>query len=242
LNLGYGGEDGGGVYHSIFDNVQWYLTYSDSDFAYGRALAQTAGTAVLRLADADVLPFEFEDFASTVATYADEVKKLLKSMQDETKERNRQLDDGVYLAIADPREVLIPPQRREVPPYINFAPLDNAVTALLDEAAHFSTAMEAVKGGSTLTPALQKELNRVFRSAEKELTHPAGLPRRPWFRHLVYAPGFYTGYGVKTLPGVREAIEQRNWTEAEPEIVRVGGMLDGLTRQLRSIRVRISDK
>ncbi len=239
LNLGYGGEDGGGIYHSIYDNVRWYLTYSDSSFAYGRALAQTAGTAVLRLTEAEVLPFEFKSFASTVATYADEVKKLLKTMQDETKERHRQLDDGVYTAIADPREVLIPPQRQEIPPHLNFAPLDNAVTELLTEAEQFAHAFDATKNGSSLSPAKRKELNRVLLSAERELTQPSGLPRRPWFRHLIYAPGFYTGYGVKTLPGVREAIEQRRWKEAETEIVRVAGVMEGFARQLRSARVSL---
>ena len=160
-------------------------------------------------------------------------------MQDETKERHRQLDDGVYTAIADPREVLIPPQRQEIPPHLNFAPLDNAVTELLTEAEQFAHAFDATKNGSSLSPAKRKELNRVLLSAERELTQPSGLPRRPWFRHLIYAPGFYTGYGVKTLPGVREAIEQRRWKEAETEIVRVAGVMEGFARQLRSARVSL---
>lgn len=239
LNLGYGGEDGGGIYHSIYDNVRWYLTFSDSDFVYGRALAQTAGTAVVRMSEAETLPFEFRGFASTVATYADEVKKLLTTMQDESRERNRQLDEGMYTAIADPREVLIPPQRLDIPPHLNFAPLENAVAGLLREAEQFADAFDDAKEGATLTAAKRKELNRVLRSMEGELTHPNGLPRRPWFRHLIYAPGFYTGYGVKTLPGVREAIEQRDWKEADAEIVRVAAVLDGFTRQLQSALMSI---
>ena len=239
LNLGYGGEDGGGIYHSIYDNLRWYLTYSDSNFVYGRALAQTAGTAVIRLAEAETLPFEFPGFASTVASYADEVKTLLKTMQEETRERNRQLDEGMYAAIADLREVLIPPQRLEIPPHLNFAPLDNAVTTLVTESEQFASALDAARGGASLTPARRKELNRVLRSSERNLMHPTGLVRRPWFKHLIYAPGFYTGYGVKTLPGVREAIEQRNWEEAASEIVRVAEVLDGFTRQLQSARMSV---
>ena len=99
LNLGFGGEDDGGIYHSIYDDFYWYTHFRDTTFVYGRALAQTVGTAVIRLADADVLPFEFTDLADTVAAYAKELQTLLKQKQDEVRERNRQIDDGVFAAV-----------------------------------------------------------------------------------------------------------------------------------------------
>ncbi len=238
LDLGYGGEDGGGIYHSIFDDTRWYLTFSDSTFVYGKALAQTVGTAVIRMADADVLPFAFKNLASTVTTYMDDLKKLVKAMQDETKERNRQLEEGVFAAIADPREPTVPPAKQDVPPVLNLTPLENAVIALQQEAEAFDKAVAA--SGGTLTATKRNELNRTIRSAERELTNPDGLPRRPWFKHLVYAPGFYTGYGVKTLPGVREAIEQRDWKEAEAEAVRAAAAIGSLADHLRSARMKVS--
>ena len=127
LNLGFGGEDGGGIYHSIYDDFKWYTTFDDTAFVYGRALAQTVGTAVMRLADAEVLPYEFTGLAETVGRYVKEVEKLLKDKQDEVRERNRQLDEGVFAATADPRERFVPPAREEIPPFLNFAPLDNTL-------------------------------------------------------------------------------------------------------------------
>src|SRR5207247_1609800 len=130
LNLGFGGEDGGGIYHSIYDDFKWYTTFDDTAFVYGRALAQTVGTAVMRLADAEVLPYEFTGLAETVGRYVKEVEKLLKDKQDEVRERNRQLDEGVFAATADPRERFVPPAREEIPPFLNFAPLDNTLDVL----------------------------------------------------------------------------------------------------------------
>lgn len=216
--------------------MRWYLAFSDTDLVYGKALAQTIGTAVIRMSDAEVLPFVLRNFASTVMTYVDEIKKLVKTMQDDAKERNRQLDEGVFAATADPQELSVPPSRLEVPPVLNLAPLENAANALQNEAEAFDKSLQRATEKGTLTTTQRQEINRVLRSAERELTHRDGLPRRPWFKHLIYAPGFYTGYGVKTLPGVREAIEQRDWKEAESEAVRAAAALEGLARQLRSTR------
>src|SRR5438105_4706740 len=130
LNLGYGGEDGGGIYHSIYDDFKWFTAFDDTSFVYGRALAQTMGTAVMRLADAELLPYDFTRLAETVGRYAREVQKLLNDKQDSVREQNRQIDEGVFTATNDPREPLVPPKREEIPPYLNFAPLDNAVDAL----------------------------------------------------------------------------------------------------------------
>jgi N-acetylated-alpha-linked acidic dipeptidase len=220
LNLGFGGEDGGGIYHSIYDDFKWYTTFDDSSFVYGRALAQTVGTAVLRLADADVLPYQFSGFAETVGRYVKEVEKLLKDKQDSVRERNLQLDEGAFAATTDPREPMVPPAREELPPYLNFAPLDNVVDGLTRAADRYEQAFTKAQanGGAVLAKPGAQALNATLRQSERALTTTAGLPRRPWYRHLIYAPGFYTGYGVKTLPGVREAVEQRHWKEADEQI------------------------
>ena len=227
LNLGYGGEDGGGIYHSIYDDFAWYTRFDDTSFVYGRALAQTVGTAVMRLADADVLPFEFTGVASTIGRYAKDVDKLLQDERDQTAERNRQLDEGLFAAIADPRERSVPPPRQDPPPHLDFAPLQNAVDALTRAADRYEKAFtRAQASGTAFAQAGATGINAALIRTERALTVAEGLPRRPWFRHAIYAPGFYTGYGVKTLPGVREAIEQRNWKEADAQIVVAAGAIN----------------
>ncbi|MBZ5516474.1 MAG: M28 family peptidase [Acidobacteriia bacterium] len=241
LNLGYDGEDGGGIYHSIYDDFYWYTHFSDTTFVYGRALAQTAGLAVLRLADAELLPFEFSDFAETLQTYSDDLKKLLKTKQDEIRERNRELDEGVFTATADPKRTLLPPPREDVPPFINLAPLENAVENVTRAAKKYSATLEKARQGGTSAadPAAIQRVNALLMESERKLTLPDGLPARPWYKHQIYAPGLYTGYGVKTLPGVREAIEQKKWPEAEREILRVAGVLDAETQLINSAAVEL---
>jgi N-acetylated-alpha-linked acidic dipeptidase len=226
LNLGYGGEDGGGIYHSIYDDFAWYTKFDDTSFVYGRALAQTVGTAVLRLANAEVLPFEFTSQAATVGRYVKEVQKLLQDEQEQTTERNRELDEGVYAAVADPRETSVAPPRQESPPHLDFSRLENAVDTLTRAAERYEKAFgRAQSSGKAFGAAGAAALNPTLISTERALMVTEGLPRRSWFRHAIYAPGFYTGYGVKTLPGVREAIEQRNWKEADGQIAIAAGAI-----------------
>ncbi len=224
LNLGFGGEGGDGIYHSIYDNFEHYSRFNDTSFVYGRALAQTAGTMVLRLANADALPFRFASLAETATRYLEELRTLLGERRDQALERNRELDEGVFDAIRDPRETLQPPARANVAPFLNFAPVENGISALSKSSDRFETAFAKAQAiGFAGVPLA--EVNALVLSVERTLTSPDGLPRRPWFRHLLYAPGFYTGYGVKTIPGVREAIEQGAWNEADAEAVRVGERL-----------------
>jgi N-acetylated-alpha-linked acidic dipeptidase len=223
LNVSFTGEDDGGIYHSIYDDFYWFTKFSDKDFVYGRALSQTVGTMVLRFADADVLPYDFSDFADTIHKYNDELKKLLKDKQEQIHDRNQDIDDGVYNAVSDPRRPTVAPPKEEVPPFINFAPLDNAQAALDRSAQRYSKAVKAFKGGNA--PQSLQELNAKLVQTERKLTNEGGLPRRPWFKHLIYAPGFYTGYGAKSLPGVREGIEEKRYAEAEKEITRVAQAL-----------------
>jgi len=227
LDLGFGDEDGGGIYHSIYDDFYWYTHFSDTDFSYGRALAQTVGTAVMRMADADLLPYEFTDFADTVHRYLNELQKLLKDKQDQVSERNKELDEGVFSATADPKQTFVPPPREEVPPHLNFAPLENAAEALTRSAERYQKAYEKVakNGDLAVSSASLQAVNAKLLQSERKLASQEGLPGRPWFKHMIYAPGQYTGYGVKTIPGVREAIEQKKWKEADDQMQRAGAVL-----------------
>ena len=227
LNLGYGGEDEQGIYHSIYDDFYWYTHFSDTDFVYGRALSQTIGTSVLRLADAEVLPYDFVDFADTVQKYSKDLQKLLADKQEEFGERNQELEDGVFKATFDPRRPTVAPQHEEVPPHLNFAPMDNAVDKLTHSADRYRKALAQRQTGlSEIQAGTLRALNAKLIESERKLTNDDGLPRRPWYKHLLYAPGVYSGYGVKTVPGVREGIEQKRYPEAEQEIARVAKALD----------------
>jgi len=228
LDLAYGGEDEEGIYHSIYDDFYWYTHFSDTDFVYGRALAQTVGTSVMRLADAEVLPFDFVNFADTVEMYRKNLEKLLADKQEEIRERNQELDEGLFKATFDPRRPTVAPVREEVPPHLNFAPMQNAVDSLTRSAKHYQQALshqQASLGDDAVAGKLGA-LNQKLIESERRLTNADGLPRRPWYKHLLYAPGVYTGYGVKTVPGVREGIEQKRYVEAEQEIVRVAKALE----------------
>jgi N-acetylated-alpha-linked acidic dipeptidase len=239
LNLGFGGEGFGsdGVYHSIYDDFSWFTRFGDTTFAYGRALAQLVGTAVIRLAGAEVVPYEFRPLHDAAAKYAGEVKKLLADRQEEVKEQHRQLEEGVFAATRDPWQPEAEPARKEVPPALDFAPLDSALHRLRAAGARYDSlaaARAAASAGSGSDAAALRDLNARLVATERALTRPEGLPGRPWYRHQIYAPGFYTGYGVKTLPGVREAIEQEQWEEARGQIGRLANVLDSASSQITS--------
>lgn len=229
LNLGFGGEGGGGIYHSIYDTFHWFTNFSDTNFVYGRALAQAAGTAAMRFAESDVLPYEFTNLAETIGKYLEELKKLATSKRDEIVERNNQIDEGVFAAINDPRAPRLAPKREETPPYLNFAPLENANANLTRSAERYSKMVASFRESKKVLPA---GLNKKLLQAEQLLLADEGLPKRPWFKHQIYAPGFYTGYGVKTIPGVREAIEQKQWQEFDTQVARVAHALLALAAHL----------
>ncbi len=236
VDIRFGGEGDDGAYHSIYDDFYRYTHFEDTDFAYGRALAQTAGTAVMRLADAALLPYDFDDFTDTIRHYVDEVQKLARDMRDQTIERNRRIDEGLFAAVTDPREKLLPPAKETVPPYLNFAPLENGLSALQRASEEYTrTVAKAGPGVSSRDTAAQlRAVNAKLIAVEQSLTLKDGLPNRPWFEHQIYAPGFYTGYGVKTLPAVRESIEQRQWKLADEQIVRVGKVLENAGEAIQS--------
>jgi N-acetylated-alpha-linked acidic dipeptidase len=241
LNFGFGGEDGGGIYHSIYDDFYWFTNFSDKDFVYGRALAQAGSTAVMRLADADLLPFEFGDFADTVAMYLKELKALAQKSQDDIRERNREIEEGVFQATNDPRHPLTPPAVEAVPPHLDFAPLENAVDAVNRSAAEYHKAAEQLNAKGGARPASFAEVNKLLIESERKLTNREGLPNRPWFKHQLYAPGFYTGYAVKTVPAVREAIELKQWKQADEAIVVVARVLEDEAALIASAARKLAD-
>ena len=214
LNIGFGGEDGGGSYHSIYDSFDHFTRFGDPNFDYGVALAKVCGHATLRLANADVLPFEFTNFADTVGGYVREVTALTDTMREETKLMNQMLSSGIIVGAQDPTEKFVAPKAKENVPFLNFAPLQNALAKLQES----SKIYQAATKNKQIPPSAQKSLDEILYKTERTLTRDEGLPRRDWFKHQIYAPGFYTGYGVKTLPSVREAIEQRDWKEAQEQI------------------------
>jgi N-acetylated-alpha-linked acidic dipeptidase len=227
LDLRYGGETNGGIYHSIYDDFYWYTHFSDTSFAYGRALAQTVGTAVMRLADAELIPYEYGNLAETVRGYVDDLKRLAEGRAASARERNTQLKEGVFAATSDPRDPTTAPAADTVPPHFNFAPLDNSVDALTRSADRFATALAKAWARSTAIPAATlARVNVILLRSERVLTDARGLPGRPWYVHQLYAPGYYTGYGVKTIPAVREAIEQRKFAEIDDDVARAAAALD----------------
>lgn len=214
INLGFGGENAGGEYHTGYDSYEHYSRFKDPGFQYGVTLAKVAGRLSLRLANADVLPFDFQHFTTTVSGYADEVMKLLDRQREETDRENRLIREGLYQAAADPTKTFVVPEPKPAVPYLNFAPLQNALDQLKKSAAAYEVARKKAEPNEQEIAGLNQHL----RQLERKLTRDHGLPRRPWYKHHIYAPGFYTGYGVKTLPGVREAIEQRDYDEAQEQI------------------------
>ncbi len=235
MNLGFGGEDTGGIYHSIYDDFYWFMHFSDSSFVYGKALSQAAGISVMRLASADLLPFAFTNLAETSGQYVKQLKKLRDSVSDQIAERNRSIDEGVYAATSDPRDPIFAPAKQEPPPQFDFASVEKAVESLEKAATAYDKAYASALSGSNSDASRQaalRSINGKLLQAERMLTSTEGLSGRPWYRHLLYAPGFYTGYGVKTMPGVREAIEQHQWKKVDPEISRVA---DALSREAKLV-------
>jgi len=236
MNLGYGGEDNGGIYHSIYDDFYWYTHFSDSTFVYGRALAQAVGTTVMRLASADVLPFVFTNLAETTHRYVDELQKLRDTRAKEIDAERERVADSVYAIVRDPRDPVGAPRLVTPPPRFDFGPLLDAQDSLSAAASRFEKAYAAWRdaGGTATQDGSQvsepgaanlAEVNRRLLKSERVLLLKDGLKNRPWYKHSLYAPGFYTGYGVKTMPGIREAIEQGEWGDVNGEIARVAKAL-----------------
>ncbi len=214
LNLGYGGEGSGGEYHSIYDSYDFYVKFKDPGFQYGVSLAQTAGHAVLRMANADILPFDFTHLYATINDYANDLISLLQKTRDNTEIENQVIKAGGYSVGEDPTKKYVAPVIKTEVPYLDFSPLQNA----LENLKTGTDSLKIVFDNKIKTNSADNSFNKSLYEAEQQLLNEQGLPRRAWYKHTLYAPGFYTGYGVKTMPGIREAIEQRNWKEAQEQI------------------------
>ncbi|EDM38820.1 hypothetical protein PBAL39_22145 [Pedobacter sp. BAL39] len=230
LNFAFGGEDEGGEYHSIYDSYDNYVRFKDTDFKYGVALAQTAGRSVLRLADAEVLPFEFSNLQKTVSKYVAEVSQLSDQLRESYTVENRLIKEGKYQQAANPSEVFFVPKTKPEVPEFDFSEI-NAALKSLDGA---SVKIATISNNTNLSNKSRVKLNQALFQAEKQLLNEGGLPLRPWYRHTIYAPGFYTGYGVKTLPGIREAIEQNDWTVAREQLAIAAKKINNLASFLNA--------
>jgi len=197
LDLGFGGDGGGGIYHSIYDSFYWYTHFSDADFTHSAALSRTIGTALMRLADADVLPFEFKGTATTLTQYVDEIEKM---------------------PVKGPK--------------LDLSPLRAAIAKLSSSADAYEKALARMPKTSPAAASQLAALNTVLYQTERAFRYDKGLPKREWFKHLAYAPGFYTGYGVKTLPGIREGIEQDQMDEARSFVPIVAAAITKLAGQV----------
>lgn len=228
LNIGFGGEGGGGSYHSIYDSFDHYQRFGDPGFVYGIALAKVCGRATMRLANAETLPFEFANFTETIDLYAREVTQLTDTLREQTTAANTDIALGRWSVVQDPTLGMIAPKTKDPVPFINFAPLQNAIQKVKASATTFQLQSK----DKPLSTEKQKQLDAILYKTERALLRTEGLPRRDWFRHQIYAPGFYTGYGVKTLPGIREAIEQRDWKEAEEQMIILANVIENFAAEI----------
>jgi N-acetylated-alpha-linked acidic dipeptidase len=224
INLEYGGEgEQGGVYHSQYDTYEHFSRFGDPGMVYGVTLAQTAGRIMLRAADADVAPLQFTDLASGIAADLDQLHKLADALRTRSATVDRLLDANAFALVADPTKPSAPPPRPDVVPAIDFGSMDAALARLKSSAAAYDAALAAA---GPLSPAAAARLDGELIGVEHALTDARGLPGRPWYQHLIYAPGMLTGYGAKTLPGIREALEGRRWSEAQDFIARTAAVLE----------------
>jgi len=228
LSLEFGGEEDGDQYHSIYDDFYWYTHFIDTDFAYGRALAQVVGTAMMRLANADLIPTDYSPQADAIVKYEAELEKLLKDKQQEAAERELELREGVFQAIADPRKPSVPPPAEPVPPFLNFAPMKNAVDLLKKSSERYSKALSdwRAKGSPALSPQSLALINSDLIAVPRMFLNEKGLPERPWFKNQIYAPGAYTGYGAKPVAAVREYMDEKKWKEAEAQVPQVSLLIE----------------
>jgi N-acetylated-alpha-linked acidic dipeptidase len=231
LDVRFGGEGQvGGVYHSAYDTYEYYSRFGDPGFAYAPVLAKTVGRIVLRMADADVPLARYNDFAETVSRYLDQVKKLADNKREAAETQAKLLAANAYHLTDDPTKTSGPPTPLKRVPHFNMAPLENAVDHLKRSAKAYDTALAAKGAGQS--NATKAKLIELARQTEQTLTVDVGLPGRDWYKHLIYAPGRYTGYEPKTLPGVREAIEEERWADVDRYAALTGAALEAYADKL----------
>ena len=227
-NISFGGEGNGGSYHTLYDTYEHFTTWRDPDLIYGISLVEVAGRATLRMANAPRLPFEFIGFADNIRLYIDELEQLTNTMRSETQDINGKILDGTFAAALNPNKNEVPPKIQSDVPFFNFSPLKNSLSRLIDSASNFDKLTESNSSSS-------EAINQLLFSIERLMTRDEGLPGRKWYRHYIYAPGYYTGYGVKTIPAVRESIEQRSYNDVEPQIMKASEVIDKVSSRIDKI-------
>ncbi len=234
LNLGFFGQGNGGEYHSIYDNYKFFKKYKDPGFEYGVTLAKVAGRTTLRLANADILPFEFSHFSKTLGRYKKEIEEMADEMRKQVKLHNQWVENQAYQSIRDQNNTYYTTPKKEDPvPNFNFNPLEETLTKLKTLATHYQKAYESLIENPQKSKI--KALNKALYKSERFLSIDKGLPNREWFKNLIYAPGYYTGYGVKTLPGVRESIEEKHFDQVGPEIKKLDQALSKFNTHIQKI-------
>jgi N-acetylated-alpha-linked acidic dipeptidase len=186
LDLSMNGPGDNGTYHSLYDNPDWFKRYIDPGFQINVRTSQVTGATILRLANADVLPFDYTAYGQQILDYIGEIERSATSLWANGA---RGLD---------------------------FQNLRRATQAMIKAGGELTAQGEALTNRTPdgTTHASLARLNQRLMLAERALVTPEGLPDRPWFRHVIYAPGLYTGYDVKTMPGIREAVEGKNFNRA----------------------------
>jgi len=231
LAVEYGGEgNSGGVYHSRYDTFEHHSRFVDPGFVYDSLLAKTIGHTVLITADSDLPLQQASDFAAEVAQDLKEVKKLAEDGREKAEKQAALLRAHVFALDADPIKPSGAPTALKRVPAFDFSPLDAAVTRLATSARMYDDALAA--HGAALSADRLARLQSLMQSIDQTLTTDIGLPGRPWFKNLVYAPGTLTGYGTKTLPGVREGIEQERFDDAARYIALTASVLNAYSDRL----------
>ena len=233
LNMAFGGESGGGSYHSLYDTYEHYKRFSDGKFIYGTTLSKVNGRLVLRLSEADILPFRFVNMVDNIGKFVEQNKKLSEDIRKSTKSLNDLLDNNDFAISSNPKKTYLPPKRLLQVPEFDFKPLDAALARLSTSAWKYEEALLKFQKGS-LSPERKSKINALLRNVDQAFINSKGLPRRDWFKNMMYAPGYYTGYGVKTLPGIREGLEERKWNEVRVYIKEVSKALDRASENINS--------
>jgi N-acetylated-alpha-linked acidic dipeptidase len=234
-DMGFDGEGDDGSYHTLYDTYEHFTTWQDPGLIYGATLASVAGRATLRLANAPRLPFEFKGFADNVSLYVAELEELANTQRDAIAQTNQMIADGIYAAALNPYRTLGPPAHEEPVPFFNFSPLKNALERL-------QVAANAFDQAAADQAATSEEINKLLYTSERLLTLDVGLEGRSWYKHFIYAPGFYTGYGVKTIPGVREAIEQHEYTRVDPQIEVAASVVNRMAERIELLTSELESK
>jgi len=227
LDFSYGDEDDGDQYHSGYDTFYWFTHFIDTDFAYGRALSQTAGTAVMRLADAQIIPVDYVPQAAAIQKYEAEIEALLKNTQEELTERAKQLGEGAFAATNDPRRPMAPPPVEAVPQSMNFSSMREAIGSLQAGAAHFSKALAAFRerGSPMLSARSVNLVNTDIIRVSRLFLDENGVPGRPWFKNLIYSSAVNAGYSSEPIAAIRDSMDDKKWHEAEAQIPRVAHVI-----------------